>query len=96
MKFSSKILKGRAKKNIVGLITVEKLELCKTTTKESRPDMFNFYADLVGHDMVIDTGKATKCRCKFKAPSLQTKSTKNEVPFENICLHGQPCGTHGP
>ena len=62
------------------------LELCKTTTKESRPDMFNFYADLVGHDMVIHTGKATKCRCKFKAPSLQTKSTKNEVPFETWVL----------
>ena len=51
--------------------------------------MFNFYVYLVGHDMVIDTGKATKCRCKFKAPSLQTKSTKNEVPFENMGLNGK-------
>ena len=60
-----------------------------TTTKESRPDMFNVYADLVGHDMVIDTGKATKCRRKFKAPSLQTKSTKFEVPFENMGVNGK-------
>ena len=65
------------------------LELCKTTTKESRPDMFNFYADLVGHDMVIDTDKATKCRCKFKAPSLQTKSTKNEGHSENMGFKGK-------
>ena len=48
----------------------ELLQLCKTTTKESHPDMFNFYMDLVGHGMVTDTGKATKWRCKFKAPSL--------------------------
>ena len=67
----------------------ELLELWITTTKESRPDMFNFYADLVGHDMVIDTGKATKCRRKFKAPSLQTKSTKIEVPFENMGVNGK-------
>ena len=38
--------------------------------------MFNFYADLIGHDMATDTGEATKCRNKFKAPSLQTKKTK--------------------
>ena len=40
--------------------------------------MFNFYVDLVGHDIVTDTGKATTCGCKFKAPWLETKSTKNE------------------
>ena len=51
--------------------------------------MFNFYADLVGHDMVIDTGKATKCRRKLKAPSLQTKSTKIERPFENMSVNGK-------
>ena len=51
--------------------------------------MFNFYVDLVGQDMVIDTGQATKCRCKFKAPALQTKSTKNEVPFENMGFNGK-------
>ena len=65
------------------------LELCRITTKESRPDMFNFYVDLVGHDMVIDTGKATKCKCKLKASSLQTKNTKNEVPFKNMGFNGK-------
>ena len=68
---------------------LELLELCKTTTKESRPDMFEFFVDLVGDDMVIDSGKATKCGCKFKALSLQTKRTKNEVPFENMGLNGK-------
>ena len=48
------------------------LELCKTRTKSS-PDMFNFCVDLAGHDMVIDAGRATKRRRKFKAPWLQTK-----------------------
>ena len=51
--------------------------------------MSNFYVDLVGHDMVTDTGKATKCRCKFKALSKQTKSTKNELPFENMGLNAK-------
>ena len=39
--------------------------------------------------MVINTGKATKCRHKFKAPSLQTKNTKIEVPFENMGVNGK-------
>ena len=51
--------------------------------------MFNFYVELVDHDMVNDTGEATKCRCKFKALSKQTKSTKNEFPFENMGLNGK-------
>ena len=38
--------------------------------------------------MVIDSGEGTRCRCKFKAPSLQRKSTKNEVPFENMGFNG--------
>ena len=50
--------------------------------------MFNLYVDLVGHDMVTDADRATKCRCKFKALSKQTKSTKNELPFENMGLNG--------
>ena len=107
MKFSTKILKSRAKKNIVGLITVEKfelanavnsklkktwkkslrsklLELCKTRTKKSSPDQFNFYVVLAGHDMVTNAGRATTCRRKVKAPWLQTKNTKNEGPSENM------------
>ena len=51
--------------------------------------MFNFYVELADHDTFIDTGKATKCRCKFKALSKQTKSTKNELPFENMGLNGK-------
>ena len=63
------------------------LELCKTRTKSS-PDKFNFYVDLIGHDMVSDAGRATKCSSKFKAPSIQTKSTKNAGPFEGD-FHGK-------
>ena len=52
------------------------LELCKTRTKKSSPDMFNFYVDLAGYGKVSDAGKDTACRPKFKAPSLQTKGIK--------------------
>ena len=45
--------------------------------------MFNFYVVLAGHDKVNDAGGATTCRRKFKASSLETKSTKIEGPFEN-------------
>ena len=65
------------------------LELCKTGTKKSSPDVFNFYVVLVGQDMVTDASRATTCRRKFKAPSLQTKSTKHEGPPENIGFKGK-------
>ena len=51
--------------------------------------MFNFYVVLVGHNKVNDAGRATTCRRKFKAPSLQTKCTKNEGPPENIGFKGK-------
>ena len=65
------------------------LELYKTRTKNSSPDMFNFYVVLAGCDKVRDAGRATMCRRKFKAPSLQTKFTKNEGPFENMRFKGK-------
>ena len=49
------------------------LELCKTRTTKSSPDMFNFYAVFAGLDMISDAGGATKCRCKFKASSFFVK-----------------------
>ena len=59
------------------------LELCKTRTKKSSPEKFNFYVVFAGHDMVTDTGRAATCRCKLKAPSLQTQNIKNGRPSEN-------------
>ena len=66
------------------------LELGKTRTKKSSPGMFNFYVVLAGHDNVTDAGRATTSRRKFKAPSLQTKSTKHAVPSENRGYNGKP------
>ena len=54
---------------------IKLFELCKTTTKQSSPDLFNFYKISAGHDMVNDAGRATTCRRKLKAPWLQTKGT---------------------
>ena len=54
------------------------LELCKTRAKKSSPDTFNFYVVLAGHNKVSDEGRATTCRRKFKAPSLQTKVQKTK------------------
>ena len=65
------------------------LEFCKTRTKKSSPDMFNFYVVLAGHDKVNDAGRATTCRRKFTAPSLQTKCTKNEGPPEYMGFKGK-------
>ena len=55
---------------------LKQLRLCKTKTKKSSPDMFNFYVVLAGNDKVTDAGRATTCRRKFKAPCLQTKLQK--------------------
>ena len=63
-------------------ITSKPLELCKTRIKSSSFDMLNFYVVSAGRDMVNDTDMSTRCRSKFKAPSIQTKSTKNEGPSE--------------
>ena len=52
--------------------------------------MFNFYVVLAGHNNVSDKGTATMCRLKIKVPSLKTKSTKNEGPFENMSFSKNP------
>ena len=65
------------------------MEICITKTKKSSPDMFIFYVDVAGHDMVTDAGRSTTCRPKFKAQSLQTYFTENEGPPENIGLRGK-------
>ena len=54
------------------------LELYKTRTKKSIPDLFNFYVVLAGHDMVTDAGRATTCRRNFKAPWVHTEVQKTK------------------
>ena len=65
------------------------LELGKTTTKKEIPDMFTFYEVLAGHNKVSDVDRATTGSLKFKTPSLQTKSTKKEWPFQNMSFNGK-------
>ena len=55
------------------------MELCKTRIKKSSLDMLKFYVVLASHDMVTDTGRATMCRRKFKAPLLQRKIHRMKV-----------------
>ena len=50
--------------------------------------MFNFYVVLAGHYKVNDANMATTCRRMFKAPSLETESTKNGGPSEKD-FHGK-------
>ena len=65
------------------------LEICKTRAKKSSPDVFKFYVDVAGHDMVSDNGKGTTCRRTIEAPSLQTKSTRNDGSSENMSFKGE-------
>ena len=51
--------------------------LCKTRTKKSSPDLFNFYVSSAGHDMATDTGRAAMRRRNFKAPWLQKTERAN-------------------
>ena len=68
---------------------IKLFELCKTRTKKSSPDLFNFFVISGGHDMVNDAGRATTCRCNFKATWLQTERTKNEKPSEKMSSNGE-------
>ena len=65
-------------------------ELCKTRPKKSSPDMFNLYVVLTSHDKVTDVGRASTLRPNFNSFLLQTKSTKNEGPSENMDFNGKP------
>ena len=42
--------------------------------------MFIFDASMAGHDMVINAGRATTCRCNFKALKNQQKAQKKSLP----------------
>ena len=42
--------------------------------------MLIFYVVLAGRDKVTDAGRATSCSCKVKAPSLQQKVQKKDIP----------------
>ena len=65
------------------------LELCKTSTKMSNPDIFNFYVVLADHDMVTDAGRTSTCKRIFNAPWLQTKVQKSKGPFIKMGFKGK-------
>ena len=75
-------------KNLKNAFRIKLFELCKTTSKKSSPDLFNFYVIWAGHDMASDAGRATTWRRNFKAPWLQTERTKNEGPFKKVSFNG--------
>ena len=64
-------------------------ELCKTRTKKSSPDLFNFNVISAIHDMANDNDRATTCRRNFKATGLHTERTKNEGPSEKMSFNGE-------
>ena len=76
-------------KNLKKAFRIKLFELCKTTSKKSSPDLFNFYVISAGHDMASDAGRATTCRRNFKAPWLQTERTKNEGSSEKMSFNGE-------
>ena len=59
-------------------LKLKQLELGKTRTEKAYPNMFNFHVVLAGHDKVIDAGRATTCKRKFNAPSLQKSVQKQK------------------
>ena len=65
------------------------MELCKTRTKKSSPDLFNFYVISAGLDMASDAGRATTCWRNFKAPWLKTKRTKKRAFWKKKSFNGE-------
>ena len=68
---------------------IKLFELCKTRIKKWNPDLLTFYVISGGHDMANDAGRATTCRCNFKAPWLQTERTEREGPSEKLSFNGE-------
>ena len=68
---------------------IELLEICKTGTKKSNPDLLTFYVISYGHDMAIDAVRTTTCRRNFAAPWLQKQRTKNEGSSEKLSFNGE-------
>ena len=68
---------------------IKLLEVCKTRTKKSSPDLFKFYVISAGHDIAKDTGGTTTCRRNYKAPWLQTERTKNDGLSEKMSFNGE-------
>ena len=68
---------------------IKLVEFCKSRTMKSSPDLFHFYVISAGQDMANDAGRATTCRCNFKAPWLQTERTKTEEPSEKMSFNGE-------
>ena len=64
-------------------------ELCKTRSKKSSADLFNLYVLLTSHETVTVVGRASFFTPNSNSPSLQTKSTKNEGPSENMGIKGE-------
>ena len=55
---------------------IKLFELCKTRTKKSSPDLFNFCVISARHGVANDVDRATTGKRNFKAPWLQTERTK--------------------
>ena len=43
---------------------------CKTRTKKSSPERFNFHIGLAGSDIITDAERAATCSCNFRAPLI--------------------------
>ena len=52
------------------------MELCKTRTKKSSPDIFNFYVVSAGHGMVTDAGKKKNVQAQVQRPMITNKVQK--------------------
>ena len=75
--------------NLKKAFRIKLFELCKTRTKKSSPDLFNFYVISASQGMANDNDGATTCRRNLKASLLQTERTKIEGPSEKMSFNGE-------
>ena len=81
--------KKLTKANLKKAFRIKLFELCKTRTKKSSPDLFNFYIISAGPDMASDAGRATTYWRNLKAPWLQTERTKIEGSSEKMSFNAE-------
>ena len=59
----------------------ELLEICRTWTEMSRPDMLKFHEILADHNLFTVASRGTRCKLIFKGSSLTTKGTNRIKDF---------------
>ena len=74
--------------NLIKAFGKKLFKLCKSRTKKSSPDLFEFYVISAGHGMVNDAGRVATSRRSFKAHDKKQNIQKMKGLLKKRALTG--------